>query len=153
MAVGWMVSLSSISKTLRSQALQERIQNNHANINDQSESECCSVVSDSLRPHGVQSMEFSRPEYWRGWPFPSPGDLPNPGTEPRSPALHTDSLPAQPPGKPIKDQTQLEFKGYKTPLGLKPLFGVQDSSSSQIRGNIIFLRKNTHEECKNSSKT
>ena len=111
MAVGWMVSLSSISKTLRSQAIQERIQNNHANINDQSESECCSVVSDSLRPHGVQSMEFPRPEYWRGWPFLSPGDLPNPGIEPRSPALQTDSLPAEPPGKPINDQTQLEFKG------------------------------------------
>ena len=111
MAVGWMVSLSSISKTLRSQAIQERIQNNHANINDQSESECCSVVSDSLRPHGVQSLEFSRSEYWRGWPFPSPGDLPNPGIEPRSPALQTDSLPAEPPGKPINDQTQLEFKG------------------------------------------
>ena len=45
-------------------------------------------------------MEFSRPEYWSGQPFPSPVDLPNPGTEPRSPALHGDSLPAEPPGKP-----------------------------------------------------
>ena len=45
-------------------------------------------------------MEFSRPEYWSGQPFPSPGDLPNPGTEPRSPALQTDSLPAEPQGKP-----------------------------------------------------
>ena len=45
-------------------------------------------------------MEFSRPEYWSGQPFPSPGDLSNPGTEPRSPALHTDSLPAEPQGKP-----------------------------------------------------
>ena len=45
-------------------------------------------------------MEFSRPEYWSGWPFPSPGDLPNPGIEPRSPALHTDSLPVEPQGKP-----------------------------------------------------
>ena len=34
-----------------------------------------------------QSMEFSRQEYWSGLPFPSPGDLPNPGIEPRSPAL------------------------------------------------------------------
>ena len=42
-------------------------------------------------------MEFSRPEYWSGWPFPSPGDLPNPGIEPRSPALQVDSLPAEPP--------------------------------------------------------
>ena len=45
-------------------------------------------------------MEFSRPEYWSGWPFPSPGDLPNPGIEPRSPILQAESLPAEPPGKP-----------------------------------------------------
>ena len=36
-------------------------------------------------PWALQSMEFSRPEYWSGYPFPSPGDLPNPGIEPRSP--------------------------------------------------------------------
>ena len=45
-------------------------------------------------------MEFSRPEYWSGQPSPSPGDLPNPGIKPRSSALMTDSLPAEPPGKP-----------------------------------------------------
>ena len=45
-------------------------------------------------------MEFSRTEYWSGLPFPSPGDLPNPGIKPRSPALQADSLPAEPPGKP-----------------------------------------------------
>ena len=45
-------------------------------------------------------MEFSRPEYWSGWPFHSPGDLPNPGTETRSPALQADSLPAKSQGKP-----------------------------------------------------
>ena len=44
----------------------------------------------------VQSMGFSRPEYWREWPFPSPGDLTNPGIEPRSPALQADSSPAEP---------------------------------------------------------
>ena len=44
-------------------------------------------------------MEFSRPEYWRN-PFPSPGDLPNPGIKPRSPALQADPLPAEPQGKP-----------------------------------------------------
>ena len=43
------------------------------------------------------SMEFSRQEYWSGSPFPSPGDLPNPGTELRSPALQADSLPSEPP--------------------------------------------------------
>ena len=39
------------------------------------------------------SMGFSRQEYWSGLPFPSPGDLPDPGIEPGSPALHADSLP------------------------------------------------------------
>ena len=43
-------------------------------------------------------MEFSRPDYWSGWLFPSPGDLPNPGVEPRSPTLEADSLPAEPQG-------------------------------------------------------
>ena len=46
------------------------------------------------------SMEFSRQEYWSGLPFPSPGALPNPGIEPRSPALQADALLSEPPGKP-----------------------------------------------------
>ena len=45
-------------------------------------------------------MEFSRPENWSGWPFPSPGDLPNPGMEPRSPTLQADSLLSEPVRKP-----------------------------------------------------
>ena len=48
----------------------------------------------------IQSIEFSRPEYWSGQPFPSPGDLPNPGIKPRSPVLQADSFPAEPQGKP-----------------------------------------------------
>ena len=44
-------------------------------------------------------MEFSRQGYWSGSPFPSPEDLPNPGTEPRSPAFQADSLPSKPPEK------------------------------------------------------
>ena len=43
------------------------------------------------------STEFSRQEYWRGLPVPSPGDLPDPGTEPASPALQAGSLPSEPP--------------------------------------------------------
>ena len=46
------------------------------------------------------SMEFSRQECWGGLLFPSPGNLPSPGIEPRSPALQADSLPPEPPGKP-----------------------------------------------------
>ena len=45
------------------------------------------------------SMGFSRQEYWSGRPFPSPGDIPDPGTEPDSPALQIDVLPSEPPGK------------------------------------------------------
>ena len=54
-----------------------------------------SVISDSLRPHGL-FMEFSS-----GLPLPSPEDLPNPGTKPRSPTLQEDSLLSETPGKPM----------------------------------------------------
>ena len=49
-----------------------------------------------------RSMEFSRQEYWSGLPFPSPGDLPNSGIEPGSPALQADALWSEPPGNPWK---------------------------------------------------
>ena len=45
-------------------------------------------------------MEFSKQEYWSGLPFPSPGDVPDPGTKPRSPALQADALSSDLPGKP-----------------------------------------------------
>ena len=45
-------------------------------------------------------MEFSRPEYWSGQPFPSPGDLPNTGIKPRSPTLQADSLSVEPQKSP-----------------------------------------------------
>ena len=50
------------------------------------------------------SKQFSKQEYWTGLPFPSPEDLPNPGIEPRSPALQADALPPEPPGKPNGSQ-------------------------------------------------
>ena len=64
------------------------------------------VVSDSVTPWTVAhqallSMGFSRQECYSGLPFPSPGDLPDPEIEPRSPALQADSLPSEPPGKPV----------------------------------------------------
>ena len=46
-------------------------------------------------------MEFSRLEYWSGLPLPIPGDLPDPGIKPGSPALQVDSLPSEPPVKPL----------------------------------------------------
>ena len=66
-----------------------------------------SIMSDSSWSHGLQPTGFlcpwgfSRQEYWSGLPCPPPGDLPNPGIEPRSPELQTDSLPTERPGKPF----------------------------------------------------
>ena len=53
-----------------------------------------------VTPWTIQQLEFSRLEYWSGQPFPSPGDLPNPEIQPRSPALQADPLLAEPQGKP-----------------------------------------------------
>ena len=44
-------------------------------------------------------MEFSKQEYWSGLPFPSPGELPDPAIEPRSPKFQANALPSEPPGK------------------------------------------------------
>ena len=52
-------------------------------------------------------MGFSRQEYWSGLPFPSPGDLPDPGIEPRSPALQADALTSEPPGKLFRTMTEI----------------------------------------------
>ena len=65
-----------------------------------------SFVSDSVNPwivarQAALSMEFSKQEYESGLPFPSPGDLLDPGMEPGSPALQEDSLLSEPPGKPF----------------------------------------------------
>ena len=65
---------------------------------------CCLVVEPCLTLCDLDRLlcpwGFSRQEYWSGLPRPPPGDLPNPGIEPRSPALQADSLPSEPPGKP-----------------------------------------------------
>ena len=62
-------------------------------------------MSDSVTPWTVAnkallSVEFSRQEYWSGMPFPSLGDLPNPGIKPVSPALAGGFFTTEPPGKP-----------------------------------------------------
>ena len=61
-------------------------------------------------------MEFSRPQYWNGLPFPSPGDLLNPGMEPKSPTLQADSLPSEPPSEPhaipIRRDTRSDQPSY-----------------------------------------
>ena len=63
------------------------------------------------------SMKFSRPKYWTGELFPSPGNLPNPGIEHRSPALQMDSLPSESPEKTVdlrsKDYDNIKIKGKR----------------------------------------
>ena len=68
------------------------------------------------------SIRFSRQRYWSGLPFPSPGDLPNPGIEPGSPALQADSLLTELQGKQMvkrmstMQETQVRFLGWEDPL-------------------------------------
>ena len=80
------------------------------------------------------SLGFSRQEYLSGLPFPSPGDLPNPGTEPWSPALQADSLPFELQGSPPKG-SEGPFKKESFPLSQRRLMGKEDqllhSSSPQ----------------------
>ena len=60
------------------------------------------------------SMGFSRQEYWSGLPFPSPGDLPDPGTEPGSPTLEADALTSEPPGNRNILLSRIHFKMLNT---------------------------------------
>ena len=78
------------------------------------------VMSDSVAPWTVAcqallSIGFPRQEYWSGLPLPSPGDLPNPGTEPESPALAGRFFTTEPPGKPHhlpNDQHMLQVHAW-----------------------------------------
>ena len=77
-----------------------------------------SVVSDSATPRIIArkvplSPGFSPQEYWSELPCPPPRDLPNPGIIPRSTALQADSLPSEPPGKPIIGYTSIQNKKLK----------------------------------------
>ena len=79
-------------------------------------------------------MEFSRPEYWSGWPFPSPGDLPNLGIELGSPALQVDSLPAEPQGKP-EPYVTIEHLRYAIIYSLD----FQDSVRKECKISVFFF--------------
>ena len=69
----------------------------------------CHLRLHGLLPLGSSVHRISQQEYWSGLPFPSPGDLPHPGSEPRSPALQADSLPTKPPGEPMDGPRHLGF--------------------------------------------
>ena len=63
-----------------------------------------------------RSMRFSRQEHWSGFPFPSPGDLPDPGIKPRSPALQADALTSEPPGNPWIGKIPRRMDRLPTPV-------------------------------------
>ena len=92
------VLLSSVSTQHFSYQLstqEEKVKVNHA--------QSCPTLETPWTTAAYQaplSMGFSRQGNWSGLPFPSPGDLPNPGIEPGSPALQADALPSESPGKP-----------------------------------------------------
>ena len=68
-------------------------------ISDKDKWKSLSCVQLFVTPWTIETMEFSRPEHWSRWPFPSSEGLPNPGIKPRFPALQVDSLPAEPQGE------------------------------------------------------
>ena len=80
------------------------------------------------------SMGCSRQEHWSGLPFPSPGDLPDPEIEPRSPALEVDSLLSEPPGKPVIIRALF----YSCPPATGDLLNM--SSSEFGKSLYIFVR-------------
>ena len=80
-----------------------------------------------------RSMEFSRPECWGGKTYPSPGDLSNAGTKPRSPALQVESLPAEPPGKS-------KNTGVGSLFLLQGIFPTQESNWGLLRCRQILYQ-------------
>ena len=89
------------------------------------------------------SMRFSGQEYWSGLPCPSPGDLPKPGMEPRSPAVWVDSLPSESPAKPQEMlAASKEGEGKKKdsllePPGRNPVLFTPQFSPSKIRFRLL----------------
>ena len=88
----------------------------------------------TLQPHGL-SVEFSRQEYWSGYPFPFPEDLPNPGIELRSPTFRADCLPAE-----------LQEKPKNTGVGslslLQRIFPTQESNWGLLHCRWILYQLN-----------
>ena len=99
----------------------------------------------------VQSMEFSRPEYWSGQPFPSPGDHPNPGIKPRSLVLLADSLPAEPQGKREPKLTQEQKPDLIFPLShfYRELWNTEQIATNAINCllTVLFWSHSYHSLC------
>ena len=95
----------------------------------------CPILYDSMdcNPPIPLSMEFSSQEYWSGLPFLSPGDLPDPGIEPGSPALQADALSSEPPGsegRSFPNYRSLAFTNFNSILFL---------SNSSFMESLVML--------------
>ena len=90
-------------------------------------------------------MDFSRSEYWSGYPFPSPGYLPNPGIKPRSPIVQVDSLPVEPQGKPKNTgvgSLSLLQQIFPTPrIKLRSPASQADSLLNELSGKPMVYKK------------
>ena len=87
------------------------------------------------------SMGLSRQEYWSGLPFPSPGDLSNPGIEPRSPALQADSLPTELQGKLSRSEARAKTDPKSPSRGLlaSHCTGIQEGSrTGPVQGALLW---------------
>ena len=71
----------------------------------------CPTLRDHMdcSPPGSSVPGIFQAEYWSGLPFPSPGDLPNPGVEPGSPTFRADTSPSEPPGKQVPGERKREW--------------------------------------------
>ena len=102
-------------------------------------------MSYSLWPHGPVtyqaplSMGFSRQEYWSGLPLPSPGDLPDPGTEPGSPALQADSLPSEISEKSQWVNNNDSLCSFQTRTDVHPILPFCSVSISEIDQSCLTL--------------
>ena len=103
-------------------------------------------------------MEYPRQEYWIRLPFPSPGDLPDPGTELESPTLQADSLPSEPPGKPnniicsiyvyMHIKTEFFFNSYNLDRSCPPVFDSTHCKSVKLKWTIIINTKQRNDTMK-----
>ena len=101
----------------------------------------------SIAHQAPLSMGFSRQEYWSGLPFPSPGDLPNPGVKPRSPTLQAYALTSEPTGKPRKMKMLEQIYHLRSPHLPKLLkMDVVTTMDSRVKGAIQREKKQQSEE-------
>ena len=106
-------------------------------------------MSNSCRPHGLSPARllcpwgFSRQEYWSGLQYSPPEDLPNPGTEPGSPALQVNSLPSEPPGKRYQ-LIFLKLKNSPTTSIVQGFWNWEEISNLFLPSRYRWLQQPSH---------